>query len=217
MFVALVSAAAWIVGSAGVALAVAEVEELEALEVPALEEPVPANADTPPVGTEPAPRVMPRSVEEPQPRVERQSQPDPAAATESLEAAAGSVARSAFTREVLDREPQGEVSALENDATEIAYFTELRGLDGHLVTHRWELNGESMAEVAFEVRGERWRVHSKKTLDPSWLGTWSVVVVDATGAELSRETFDYVAVGQAPGDAAAPPAAPAPPTAAMTP
>jgi hypothetical protein len=206
MFVALVSAAAWIVGSAGVALAVAEVEELEALEVPALEEPV-----------EPSPRVMPRSVEEPQPLVERESQPDPAAATETLEAAAGSVARSAFTREVLDREPQGEVSALENDATEIAYFTELRGLDGHLVTHRWELNGESMAEVAFEVRGERWRVHSKKTLDPSWLGTWSVVVVDATGTELSRETFDYVAVGQAPGDAAAPPAAPAPPTAAMTP
>jgi hypothetical protein len=201
------------VGSAGMALAVAETEpaaaelsEEVASELPALDAP---EAEMPPVGTEPAPRVMPRSLEEPRPVVERKSLPEPDAVTEPMETTpAGSVARSSFTTEVLDREPQGEVSALENDATEIAYFTELRGLDGHQVTHRWEFNGEKMAEVAFEVRGERWRVHSRKKLDPAWLGTWSVVVLDSTGTELSRETFDYVEAASVPANAAEAPEAP---------
>lgn len=189
-------AAAWVIGSAGVALAVAETE-------PAAAEWTDEVPEMPPVATEPAPRVMPRSVEESSPAVERRSLPEPDATPVVAEPAPeGRVARSAFTHGVLDREPQDEVAALENDTTEIAYFTELRGLDGHQVTHRWEFNGESMAEVAFEVRGERWRVHSTKKLDPSWLGTWSVTVVDAAGNELARETFDYVEAGQVPASAA---------------
>ena len=192
-------AMAGILGAASAGWAVAEIE-------------TPSEPDVeqamPPVGTEPAPRVAPQSMEATPPQVERKSLPDPA--MDAAMATAGEVARSAFTREVLEREPQGEVQALENDATEIAYFTELRGLDGHRVTHVWEFNGESMAEVAFEVRGERWRVHSTKRLDPSWTGTWTVSVLDADGRELSRETFDYVEVGGAPGDQAYAPAAAAP-------
>ncbi len=193
------AAAACCLAGAGAALAVAESEPAtEAAEI----------AEAPPVGTEPAPRVMPTSREELPPQVERKSMPEPGAAASSEAAPTGSVARSAFTREVLEREPQGEVTALENDATQILYFTELRGLDGEHVTHHWEFNGESMADVGFEVRGDRWRVYSSKKLDPSWLGTWTVVVLDSSGNELSRETFDYVEVGEAPGDAA--PAAMAP-------
>ena len=142
---------AGLVGAASSAWAVAEIETPTEPEI---------EQAMPPVGTEPAPQAAPKSMEAMPPQVERKSLPDPA--TEDVATSNGEVARSAFTREVLEREPQGEVDALENDATEIAYFTELRGLDGHRVTHVWEFNGESMAEVAFEVRGDRWRVHSTK-------------------------------------------------------
>jgi len=115
----------------------------------------------------------------------------------------GSVARSVFTSAIEDREPVDEVRALENDATRIFYFTELVGMEGQTVTHRWEHDGQVMAEVPFDVRGARWRVYSSKTLDPSWLGAWRAAVVDAAGRVLASDEFEYVravpaATGAAP-------------------
>jgi hypothetical protein len=109
----------------------------------------------------------------------------------SVAAPTGEVARSAFTSEIVDREPVDQITALENDATRIYFFSELLGLDGQTVVHRWEYNGEVTAEVSFEVGGPRWRVHSSKNLDPLWLGEWSVTVVDGAGNELSLDHFSY--------------------------
>lgn len=115
---------------------------------------------------------------------------EPAATARTSEAR---VARSAFTTAVVDREPQDALSRLGNDVRSVSYFTELRGLEGETVTHRWEFAGEVRAEVAFAVGGPRWRVHSTKSLDPSQLGQWSVSVVDSQGRTLARESLDYVA------------------------
>lgn len=115
---------------------------------------------------------------------------------EPAPAADGTLARSGFTTAVVEREPVDGVTTLSNDQEEIAYFTELRGFEGHTVVHRWEHGGEVMAEVPFEVDGPRWRVHSTKRLDPSWLGTWSVsVLVD--GQVISQEEFNYTAAPMA--------------------
>ncbi len=123
----------------------------------------------------------------------------PAAQSESEPADVGRVARSAFTTGVADREPADELSTLGNDVDRVLYFTDLRGLGGRTVVHRWQYKGEVMAEVPFAVGGSRWRVHSSKELDPSWLGEWTVsVVVD--GQVLTSESFRYT-------DASAPAAA----------
>ncbi len=113
----------------------------------------------------------------------------------------GSVARSAFTTGVADREPADDLSTLGNDVARVLYFTELRGLEGRTVVHRWQYKGEVMAEVPFAVGGPRWRVHSSKALDPSWLGEWTVsVVVD--GEVLGSEGFRYTDAAVGPAAAA---------------
>ena len=102
------------------------------------------------------------------------------------------VARATFTTGVVDREPQDAIRTLSNDNVEIFFFSEIRDGSGATIIHRWEWNGRMMAEVPFEVGGPRWRIYSSKTLAPSWLGEWTVALVDAAGQVLSRESFRYV-------------------------
>ena len=115
----------------------------------------------------------------------------------------GRVARSTLTTAVIDREPQDAVETLSNDNVQIFYFTDVRDATGETITHRWEWMGRVVAEVPFAVRGPRWRIHSSKNLDPSWLGEWTVTAVDSSGRVLSRDHFTFSEV-------LAPPAAPAP-------
>lgn len=103
----------------------------------------------------------------------------------------GSVERAQFTTGIENREPVDLVTVLENDQDEISFFTDIRGMAGRTVTHRWEYQGKVMAEVKFEVGGPRWRVHSTKTLLPDQLGKWTVVVVDQSGWPLHAEMFEY--------------------------
>ena len=103
--------------------------------------------------------------------------------------AIGQVARSTFTTAVLDREPQDSITSLSNDNVVVFYFTELRDMTGATITHRWEHDGNLMAEVFFDVGGPRWRVYSRKNLEPSWLGDWKVTVLDSTGRTLGTDTF----------------------------
>jgi len=117
-----------------------------------------------------------------------------AAAPEPREAeqeAAGSVSRASFTTAIVEREPVGEIVSLTEETDEVLFFSELLGLEGHTVTHRWEFDGEVVAEVPFQIGGPRWRVHSSKRLQPSWSGEWSVEVIDETGAPLTRKAFTY--------------------------
>jgi hypothetical protein len=71
----------------------------------------------------------------------------------------------------------------------VALYTELRDLAGQTVSHRWERGGQTMAVIAFKVGGDRWRVHSSKTLTPASKGSWRVVVADSRGAILAGRSF----------------------------
>ncbi len=114
---------------------------------------------------------------------------------------AGQVTRALFTRQVKDLEPMDTISVLTNDKTRISYFTEIHGMAGQIITHRWEFNGKILLEIRLEVGSSRWRAYSSKTLDPRWLGEWKTSVVDAAGGTLSVNTFTYMkksAAGAAP-------------------
>ena len=105
--------------------------------------------------------------------------------------AAPEVARAQFTTEVANREPVDALYTLGTDRTQVYFFTDLRNLSGHTVTHRWMYLGDVMAEVSFNVGGDRWRVWSSKQLDPGWRGDWNVVVVDDSGKVLHEDTLIY--------------------------
>lgn len=105
---------------------------------------------------------------------------------------AGSVARALFTRQVKDLEPVDTVSVLTNNITRITYFTEIHGMAGQTITHRWEYNGKVLLEKKHEVGSSHWRAYSSKKLDPTRLGEWKASVVDAAGGTLSVNTFTYM-------------------------
>ncbi len=109
----------------------------------------------------------------------------------------GYVERALFTTAVENHEPQDKVSMLANSHRKIYYFTELRGMAGQTVTHRWKYDGKVVAKVHFKVKGMRWRVQSSKRLEPHLLGVWSASVVDASGRTLSTTTFSYAPAAKA--------------------
>ena len=105
----------------------------------------------------------------------------------------GTVARSAFTTAIADREPVDTLQAIEAVEQKIYFFTELLDMQGQTATHRWEYNGEVMAEVTFEVKGPRWRVWSSKNLQPEWLGEWKVSIINGANEVISESTLNIVA------------------------
>jgi hypothetical protein len=109
------------------------------------------------------------------------------------------VARAAFTTAIVNREPVDEVLVLAPPATEIYFFTDLRNLQGHTVTHIWQYKGETISQVPFVVKGNRWRVNSKVTLPQGSYGEWSVTVVEDGNWPLYVELFRYESGGTAAG------------------
>ncbi len=112
-------------------------------------------------------------------------------AAEEAPVAGGEVARASFTTRIENREPVDRVLVLNPPATEVYFFTDLRNLEGHTVTHRWEFQGRAVSNVPFVVGGNRWRVYSKKVFPPDSFGEWSVTVLDDNGWPLYVELFRY--------------------------
>ncbi len=115
----------------------------------------------------------------------------PVLAEETAPNAQWEVARAIVTSGISEREPVDEVSQIAADSAQAYFFTELRGMQGQRVVHRWVHNDTVMAEVGFDVNGPRWRVWSSKSLMPEWAGTWQVSVVDGNGEVLVSREFSY--------------------------
>ena len=115
--------------------------------------------------------------------------------TESTDLPEGSVepgvALVQFTTAVEDREPVDAIAFLENEARSIIFYSDIRGYSGATLLHRWEYQGQVMAEVPFVIGGDRWRVWSSKELLPAWIGDWTVSVVKADGEVIAAESFSY--------------------------
>lgn len=114
-----------------------------------------------------------------------------ALATEPEKQKIPEVARAQFTTRIEDREPTDAIERLSDDRTRILFYSELRGLAGETIRHRWEREGQPMAEVPFHVKANRWRVWSSKNLEPDGLGTWTVSVITQDGTVLASRSFIY--------------------------
>ncbi|MCW5700626.1 MAG: DUF2914 domain-containing protein [Rhodospirillales bacterium] len=105
----------------------------------------------------------------------------------------GGVARAYLTSGLRNREPVDKLTSStgfpSEQGREFFYFTELLGLTGKTVTHRWEHNGRFEGDISFSVRGNRWRVYSSKTITPLQTGTWKVVVSTEEGKVLADTEF----------------------------
>ncbi|HRJ51167.1 MAG TPA: DUF2914 domain-containing protein [Candidatus Thiothrix moscowensis] len=115
------------------------------------------------------------------------------------------VTRSAFTSAISGREPVDQLSRI-SAGQQMYYFTELTGLQGHVITHKWERNGAFQLGLQFPVEGSPWRVHSSKSIAPNLPGTWTVTVQNDDGSILKQESLQVEPVMPS----AEPPTIPAP-------
>jgi len=104
-----------------------------------------------------------------------------------------SAALTQFTTGIENREPVDQVTFVKNDIRQIYFFSDLRGLTGTRVVHRWLYLGQVIAEVEFQVAGPRWRVWSSKELDPESVGDWTVEIVIEGDEVIASEVFTYSA------------------------
>ena len=115
------------------------------------------------------------------------AQSDVAATETAVEkSVAGTVARTAFTTEVVEREPVDRLESIPEDLDKVYFFTEFVDMTGESVVHRWLYDGEIVAEVPIEIGGPRWRAYSIKTLAPQWNDGLVVQVIDGEGQVLEE-------------------------------
>lgn len=103
----------------------------------------------------------------------------------------GHVERALFTTAINGLEPVDNLSELNGDSEQVFFFTELRNMDGSVLTHSWEHKGEVIAEVELNVEGPRWRTWSSKRLTPGMRGSWAVVIINESGDILAEKVLDY--------------------------
>lgn len=139
--------------------------------------------------------ALPIQAETQEPAAEQASEEAPEAAPDQVQVPTTRVALAQFTTGIEDREPIDQITFVENEIRKIYFYTDLRGFEGQTIKHRWLHNGTVMADVAFEVRGPRWRVWSSKALLPDWIGDWTVEIVAAEGEVIAAETFTHKAPG----------------------
>ncbi len=104
------------------------------------------------------------------------------------------VSRAVLTSGIDDREPTdrlaGSLELPGSGPLTVFFFTELRGLGGRTVSHRWSRQGETVGEWPFEVGEEAdGRVYSSKDIGREGVGAWSVQVVDEQGRVLESVEF----------------------------
>jgi hypothetical protein len=154
-------------------------------------------APGPPPGALPLPGEPPRA--SPAPDLTAgpgaQAKDEESSGRDSSTAADLRVSRSALAMEIRNREPVSliadELSLETGQTATVFFFTELHGVPGETVFHRWELDGTTVAEVPFTIgSGARWRVYSSKDIGPDDAGHWRALVVDAGGHEIDALSFN---------------------------
>lgn len=107
------------------------------------------------------------------------------------------VARAQLSNGIYRREPTEKPAAPimvpGPGSRKLYYFTELRGLEGQTIRHRWIYDGRTVATLRFRVGGDRWRLYSSKNLSTRMDGEWRVVAEDPNGRVLSESRFQVVA------------------------
>ena len=104
----------------------------------------------------------------------------------------GEIARAVFTHEIDGYDPIDEIVSISVKHHKVYFFTDLKDMKGEKIFHRWEYNNVVKANVEFDVKADRYRVHSSKNILPNETGEWTVVVTNQDGQVLSRQKITVV-------------------------
>ncbi|MEO0971876.1 MAG: DUF2914 domain-containing protein [Pseudomonadota bacterium] len=115
----------------------------------------------------------------------------------ALEQALSAVSRELLVGEIVNDEPRREVTdtieLADGETRQVYYFTEVRNMVGASLRHRWLHERREVALVPLATP-DRWEspLHSGQLLDAASVGTWSIELVDASGALLDFHSFEVI-------------------------
>lgn len=104
---------------------------------------------------------------------------------------AAEVALAQVTTTIRKRYPADEVKTLGDSHQPISFFTEIRGMPGKDVTHRWYHGDVVVYHTTFRIRADRWRVWSTQKLPEHMAGEWMLVAVDGGNHVLAVRELMY--------------------------
>lgn len=107
------------------------------------------------------------------------------------------IAIAQFTTKISKRYPADEISTHGNPHQSISFFSELQGMSGKKITHRWFYGDNLEFEASFKIRADRWRVWSTQLLPEDKPGKWRVEIMDETGEVLANQGLNYAPKGEA--------------------
>ena len=102
-----------------------------------------------------------------------------------------SVTRALLSRDIKAREPVdiiGERIARASFTKKLYFFTEVNGLKGKVVRHKWYFQDQLQADVELSIFAERYRTYSSKNIAVLQLGEWRVELI-ADGKTLASKQF----------------------------
>ena len=103
----------------------------------------------------------------------------------------GAVTSATFTSGIADGAPIDYRQQFDTNTPVVYYYTEVVGLGGQKVTHRWKLEGKVIQEITLPVKSERHGVWSMNKMQPQRTGNWMVEVVNPGGEVIKRDNFAY--------------------------
>ena len=100
------------------------------------------------------------------------------------------IIRAMFTTRIDGSEPVSDLIEIETHFTQIFFFTELMECGGCTVAHKWYHNGVFQFESNGYSDTQQFKYWSSATLDPSFVGQWTVEASINGGVAVERE-FTY--------------------------
>lgn len=68
-------------------------------------------------------------------------------------------------------------------------FSEINGLPGQSIHHRWFYKNQLMLDISHTLGAKRWRCFSRKSFNKKLLGEWRVEITDQHGKLLHQQRF----------------------------
>jgi hypothetical protein len=74
---------------------------------------------------------------------------------------------------------------------QLALYSEVKGLNGQNIEHRWYYEGKLMTRIKLPVKLDYWRTYSRKEFDAGQKGEWRVEILDPQQNLLFSHHFHY--------------------------
>jgi DUF2914 family protein len=106
------------------------------------------------------------------------------------------VSRAVICSGIMNHEPTDSLTQVPSTTSKVFFFTQINGMEGKTITHRWMKDGSKVAEVKISIASNRFRCHSSRSVSGK-TGYWTAQVLDANGKKLKEVAFT---VGNASGE-----------------